>query len=651
MWVCGAALAALVVMTATLLAVVMVNGLGVFWPHAVARAQLAVAALDQAHMAGLNAEGTLRLAPGIFLEDGRLTGLTLWQPDEPSPTPHPAPHPRKPLAETLRAVSPDVPPGRRAVRAWRADGQIELDDGTPCPVAISDGRRVQGISLDGRLLVHVIGQWMAEDIDPDTRIRSVQFKTGNREFAKGRQDFFWFRKAELVRVEYPKDLYVLEREENGSFFGFLRAVVAPAMGQEPAARGSLDAQLAASLAAVRAWRASELRPIADELALLSDQLRGVRDEMLRIQYVRSQLAERGKQARNPNTAALDLQLSRLRAEADRLKARSDALVAQRQQREAELRRNVAVFLDASGQERTVALSSIVRAYQPNAMGWPSKAWHYMVKLGELFWENPRESNTEGGLFPAIFGTVLLVFLMAILCFPLGVLAGIYLGEYAREGLLVRLVRIGVNNLAGIPSIVYGIFGLGFFIYQLGATIDQVFFPARTAHNEPTFGTGGILWASLTLGLLTVPVVIVATEEALRTIPQVVREGSYALGATKFQTLVRVLLPMASPGIMTGLILAMSRAAGEVAPLMITGVVKLAPQLPVDGRFPFVHLDRKFMHLGFHIYDIGFQSPNVEASKPMVYVTTLVLLSIVLVLSSTAIYVRNRMRTRFQVRTM
>ena len=241
---------------------------------------------------------------------------------------------------------------------------------------------------------------------------------------------------------------------------------------------------------------------------------------------------------------------------------------------------------------------------------------------------------------------MLIFLMSILSFPLGVLAGIYLREYARDGWLVRMVRIAVNNLAGIPSIVYGIFGLGFFVYGIGGTIDQFFFPERLP--TPTFGTGGILWTSLTLGLLTVPVVIVATEEALGSIPPGIREGSQALAATKLQTLTRILLPMASPGILTGFILAMARAAGEVAPLMITGVVKLAPALPLDGVFPFLHLDRKFMHLGFHIYDIGFQSPNVEAAKPMVYVTTLLLILIVLAMTSTAIHLRNKMRQRHSV---
>jgi len=308
----------------------------------------------------------------------------------------------------------------------------------------------------------------------------------------------------------------------------------------------------------------------------------------------------------------------------------------------------ATFVDAAGTERIMAVADIVRFYRPNQMPLWKKATFYAGKLVELIFGEPRESNTEGGLFPAIFGTVTLIFIMSLLSFPLGVVAAIYLREYAKEGLVVRLVLIAVNNLAGIPSIVYGIFGLAFFVYGIGGSIDQLFFPERLP--TPTFGTGGILWASMTLGLLTVPVVIVATEEALGAIPQGVREGSLALGATKLQTLVRTLLPMASPGIMTGLILAMARAAGEVAPLMITGVVKLAPALPIDGSFPFVHLDRKFMHLGFHIYDIGFQSPNVEAAKPMVFVTTLLLVLIVLAMSSVAIYLRNKMKKRYSYRT-
>jgi phosphate transport system permease protein len=206
------------------------------------------------------------------------------------------------------------------------------------------------------------------------------------------------------------------------------------------------------------------------------------------------------------------------------------------------------------------------------------------------------------------------------------------------------VRIAVNNLAGVPSIVFGVFGLGFFVYLIGGSIDRLFYPE--ALPTPTYGTGGILWASLTLALLTVPVVIVAAEEGLAAVPRVVREGSLALGATKFETIWRVVVPAASPGILTGMILAMARAAGEVAPLMIVGMVKLAPALPIDGYFPFVHLERKFMHLGFHIYDVGFQSPNVEATKPLVFATALVLIAIVVVMNLLAISVRNRVRQRY-----
>jgi phosphate transport system permease protein len=228
--------------------------------------------------------------------------------------------------------------------------------------------------------------------------------------------------------------------------------------------------------------------------------------------------------------------------------------------------------------------------------------------------------------------------------PIGVLAALYLREYARAGLVVTAVRIAVNNLAGVPSIVYGVFGLGFFCYVLGYSIDQLFFPEKLP--SPTFGTGGMLWASLTLALLTVPVVIVATEEALAAVPRSMREGSLACGASKWQTIRWIVLPRALPGIMTGLILAMARGAGEVAPLMLVGVVKLAPELPIDTTWPFLHLDRSFMHLGFHIYDVGFQSRNAEAGRPMVYVTTLLLITIILILNMSAITIRNRLKRRF-----
>jgi phosphate transport system permease protein len=288
---------------------------------------------------------------------------------------------------------------------------------------------------------------------------------------------------------------------------------------------------------------------------------------------------------------------------------------------------------------------IFRAYPANRLATLDRARVYASRLWEFLSADPRESNTDGGIFPAMFGTVMMVILMSLVAVPLGVLAALYLREYARQGPFVRVVRIAVNNLAGVPSIVFGVFGLGFFVYFAGGAIDRVFFPE--ALPTPTFGTGGILWASLTLALLTVPVVIVSAEEALAAVPRSMREASLALGATRFQTIRRVVLPAAAPGIMTGFILAMARGAGEVAPLMITGVVKLAPDLPVDGVFPYFHLERKFMHLGFHIYDVGFQSPNVEAAKPMVYTTTILLLAIVVALNVTAIVVRNRLRRMYR----
>ncbi len=302
-----------------------------------------------------------------------------------------------------------------------------------------------------------------------------------------------------------------------------------------------------------------------------------------------------------------------------------------------------VLESAEGQLKELPAAELVRLVAPNRLGVIGKARVYAARLWEFVAGNPRESNTEGGIFPALFGTVMMVLLMSLTGVPLGVLAALYLREYARQGWMVRLLRVAVNNLAGVPSIVFGIFGLGFFVYAVGGSLDRLFFAERLP--TPTFGTGGILWASLTLALLTVPVVIVATEEALAAVPRSQREASLALGATKWQTLRKVVLPGAAPGILTGLILAMARGAGEVAPLMLTGVVKLAPSMPLDGQFPFLHLDRKFMHLGFHIYDVGFQSPNSEAAKPMVFMTALLLLLVVVSLNLAALRLRNHLRAR------
>ncbi|NBT13967.1 MAG: phosphate ABC transporter permease PstA [Planctomycetia bacterium] len=305
------------------------------------------------------------------------------------------------------------------------------------------------------------------------------------------------------------------------------------------------------------------------------------------------------------------------------------------------------FETAGGERSVIALDNIVRAWQPNRLSWPGKLGVYLARWGEFLTDDPREANSAGGVFPAIWGTVAMTLIMALLVAPFGMLAALYLREYATPGPVTTAIRIAINNLAGVPSIVYGAFGLGFFCYVLGAGIDDLFFrPALVADNQPTFGTGGLLWAALTLALLTLPVVIVATEEALSAVPNSMREGSYACGAGKWQTIRRIVLPRALPGIMTGLILAMARGAGEVAPLMLVGVKKLALDLPIDGTFPFVHPEREFMHLAYLIYDVGFQSPNSQAAKPMVFTITFLLVSIIALLNVTAIWLRSRLKRRY-----
>ena len=284
--------------------------------------------------------------------------------------------------------------------------------------------------------------------------------------------------------------------------------------------------------------------------------------------------------------------------------------------------------------------------RPNSLSWFEKLRWFFFNAWEFVSGEPREANTEGGIFPAIFGTLVMTVLMSALVTPLGVIAAIYLREYAKQGMLVRAVRISVNNLAGVPSIVFGVFGLGFFVYTLGGSIDQLLF--SDALPTPTFGTGGIFWASLTLALLTLPVIIVAAEEALGAVPRGVREAALACGASKWQTIQRIVLPAALPGILTGIVLAMARGAGEVAPLMLVGVVKLAPTLPLDAIAPFIHAERKFMHLGFHIFDLGFQSPDSEAAKPMVFATTLFLIVMVIVLNLAAIILRNKIRKKYAI---
>lgn len=405
---------------------------------------------------------------------------------------------------------------------------------------------------------------------------------GRRE-ANGVNDFQWIDDPDVLSESAPRDAWALDRTEYGRLFGTFSAVQGAASLQEALERGST---LARSLESVR------------------DDMNSTRDpaRLAALEAKRVGLEEAGKAIR------ID-------------------------------------WLQADGTIATTAAIDVVRAWQPNAMGLPSRVRHYVAGAWTFLTSKPRESNTEGGIFPVIMGTLFLVTLMTLAAVPLGVVAALYLNEYARDGWVLRIVRLSMANLAGVPSIVFGIFGLGLFVYTVGANLDRTFFPGR---GHPTFGTGGILWGALTLALLTVPVVIVAATEGLRSVPQAFRDGALALGATRWQTIRHVVLPQALPGILTGMILAVGRGAGEVAPLMVLGAaVKLAPQPIVDSAFPWFHLDRKFTHLGFHIYDVSMQSPNVEAAKPMTYASTMVLLLLVLGLNLAAIVIRNRLRRRFR----
>jgi phosphate transport system permease protein len=452
------------------------------------------------------------------------------------------------------------------------------------------------------------------------------FKLGNRD--TNRSDFSWIVGEWLQEPSTPPELMVLVRREWGDFFGTLLNV--KEQGRVVASGSAAWPQLQERLARVERLDA-QLR------ALQRQDIGSINAGLERLRLHARQLQMAG---------ALD-PLAQADIEADRgeLKSRYQAVEAQLLDLQMQLERDSLTAMDAAGHQVEIALGKVVQAYRPNAMSLSDKLHMYVDNVWQFLSQDPREANTEGGIFPAIFGTVMMTLIMAMIVTPFGVLAAVYLREYARQGLVTRLIRIAVNNLAGVPAIVYGVFGLGFFVYVLGGSIDHLFF--AEALPAPTFGTPGLLWASLTLALLAVPVVIVATEEGLARIPLSLREGSLALGATKAETLWKIVLPMASPAMMTGMILAVARAAGEVAPLMLVGVVKMAPSLPVDGNYPYLHLDQKIMHLGFHIYDVGFQSPNVEAARPLVYATAFLLVLVIALLNLSAVAMRNHLREKYK----
>jgi phosphate transport system permease protein len=459
----------------------------------------------------------------------------------------------------------------------------------------------------------------------------IQLKVGNRELT--RADFVWIDESEILARSTPDDLVRVVRTEYGDAFG--RIVAAYSADGQPV-NVATPAALDGLLESAARWRRERQR--------LESEREKTRHPLSSLEE-RLDLLERSTRAA---TADGQHEIAELTAEIDATSGRLEHQLDSLQHDIDDFSRRLLsarLVLRSGADDLEVPLANVLEVVWPNRLGVAGRTVRALREFVAFLFTEPREANTEGGIFPALFGTVLLVLLMSIAVVPLGVVTAVYMTEYARPGILLRLANQAVNNLAGVPSIVFGMFGLAFFVYQVGGSIDAAFFADRLP--TPTFGTGGLLWASLTLALLTVPVVVVATREGLMAVPQSWRDGSLALGATRWQTLKRIILPAATPGILTGLILAVSRAAGEVAPLMLTGAVKLAPSLPVDGVPPFLHLQRKFMHLGFHIYDVSMQSPNVEAAKPMAFATTLVLLALVVLLNLTAIIVRRRLRRAYR----
>ncbi|GLY61934.1 phosphate transport system permease protein PstA [Pectobacterium carotovorum subsp. carotovorum] len=458
--------------------------------------------------------------------------------------------------------------------------------------------------------------------DAETR---YLIKIGQREIHG--QSFRTLLSRDIVRFDKPADILVLKRTNNGTAYGYLAGMLE---GEQPLVATDLPATLQHRVEQVQGLLAKTQAIRMGEMAKINQQF-----ETLRLEEKKRQQAK-----------TLDNQaLARLQAERLELQRRFDALSRQLTSLNLDINRDTVQLRDANGSVHLIPLRDIEQAWFPNAMNLWEKVSHWGEQAKFMLVHYSLDSNSAGHLFPAIFGTVLMVVLMSIVVMPLGVIAAVYLHEYAGKNSLTRWVRIAVINLAGVPSIVYGVFGLGFFVYLIGGTLDQLFY--SEALPNPTFGTPGLLWASLTLALLTLPVVIVATEEGLSRIPMSVRYGSLALGATKAETLWHVVLPMAVPAMMTGLILAVARAAGETAPLMLVGVVKSVPVLPVDDIFPYLHLERKFMHLGFQIYDLAFQSPDVEAARPLVYTTALLLVLIVVGLNLAAIGIRHVLREKYR----
>ena len=484
---------------------------------------------------------------------------------------------------------------------------------------------------DGRTIIGQLAQRRVRAGSPADHPRyELQYQVGLREL--NGNSYLWVDEAKIKSESFPADVLGLERVENGPAFVRPQSLRKSDGKVIAATDAAFEDAFQAEVAAASVVREKLVEITRHRIGDVNSEMDEARVALRRAEDLKlaDEIASRRRQI-----AGLEERFATLQAEAKKI-VEGGAVAS-------------LVSKDASGREVVVPLTQVIRAWFPNRLDTWGRVKLFFSRLGEFVFDEPREANTEGGLMPAIFGTLVMTVFMSLMVTPFGVITAIYLREYAQQGAVLRIVRISVNNLAGVPSIVFGVFGLGFFVYVLGGSIDQLFFADQLKYNNntPVFGTGGLLWCSLTLALMTLPVVIVATEEALAAVPRGMREASLATGASKWQTIRDILLPASAPGILTGVILAMARGAGEVAPLMLVGVVKLAPTLPFDGSAPFLHMDRKFMHLGFHVYDLGFQSPDSDAARPMVFATTLLLIFLVVCLNIGAITIRNRLRARFK----
>ena len=371
--------------------------------------------------------------------------------------------------------------------------------------------------------------------------------------------------------------------------------------------------------------------LLNQVEQLSGLIEGIRQqELADIHNALASMNLRGVEERAPGRVKLNKRFFELQGSVDNLSA--------------QLFQYKLLVNTADGNSIALPMDQVRSFYFSNQMSVVDKLFEALSAFLVFVSDSPKQANTAGGVFPALFGTVLMVLLMTVIVTPIGVLAAVYLYEYAPQNKLTSFIRISVNNLAGVPSVVYGVFGLGFFVYMLGGNLDRLLFSDDLP--SPVFGAPGLFWASLTMALLTLPVVIVATEEGLRRVPDSLRKASYALGATQAETIWRTVLPIASPGIMTGIILAIARGAGEVAPLMLVGAVKFAPALPIDGQFPFFHPERQFMHLGVLVYDGAFHSENMGPGSSFMFASCMLLLLIVFVLNLLAVILRQRLRRQY-----